>query len=158
MGLDIEALTESFALVAEQETALASRFYEILFERYPQTRAMFGPRVAQQAKMLTQALAAVVEHLEDSAWLGTTLHALGAKHVEYGVRDEMYDWVGECLIAALAEIAGPAFTPRVKDAWIAAYGAIAELMKRGAASVTVAPPQPRPIGSTRPAHQPSSSP
>ncbi len=134
--LDIEALETSFALVAAQETALAERFYAIFFERYPQVRPMFGRRsTAEQAKMLTQALAAVVEHLEDGKWLGDTLTAMGAQHVSYGVTDEMYDWVGECLIAALTEIAGDAFTPRVKTAWIDAFGAIAGAMKAGAASV-----------------------
>src|SRR5262245_2819137 len=140
MSLDIDALRESFAVVAERETALAVRFYELLFERYPLTKGMFRRSTDEQAKMLTQALAAVVVHLEDSAWLTATLPALGAKHVDYGVTDEMYDWVGQCLIAALAEIAGPAFTPRVKEAWITAYGAIAGLMKSGAAQVKALSP------------------
>ncbi len=134
MSLDVTALRESFALVASKELALATRFYEILFERYPAVKGMFGkarPQAAQ-AEMLTAALAAVVEHLEDGPWLQTTLSGLGNKHLDYGVTDEMYDWVGECLIAALADVAGDAFTPRVKDAWIGAYGAVASMMKAGA--------------------------
>jgi hemoglobin-like flavoprotein len=155
MSLDIDVLRDSFALVAERETAVALRFYEILFERYPQTRSMFRRSSVEQAQMLTQALVAVVEHLEDSTWLGSTLHALGAKHVEYRVRDEMYDWVGECLIAALEDCLGPAFSPRVKLAWIGAYGAVAGLMKAGAASVISS--QSRPPGSMQPARPQSSS-
>ncbi len=30
---------------------------------------------------------------------------MGAKHLDYGVTNEMYDWVGECLVATLAEVA-----------------------------------------------------
>ena len=133
MSLDTQALRESFAIVAVQETALARRFYEIFFERYPSVRAMFGRHSqAQQEQMLTQALAAVVEHADDAPWLASTLHALGAKHVGYGVEPKMYDWVGECLLAALADVAGDAFTPRVRDAWATAYGAIAGIMQEGA--------------------------
>src|SRR5512140_1386448 len=108
MGLNIILLRESFELVATANPAVVTRFYEILFERYPQTRQMFPTDgMAQQAEMLTGALVAVLDHLEDAPWLKDTLGALGAKHVGYGVTREMYDWVGACLIAALAETAGP---------------------------------------------------
>jgi hemoglobin-like flavoprotein len=61
--------------------------------------------------MLQQALVALIDHLEDASWLGETLSALGAKHLEYGVTDEMYGWVGECLLATLTEVAGKDWSP-----------------------------------------------
>lgn len=82
--------------------------------------------------MLQDAIVAVVDHVEDATWLTTTLHGLGGRHVGYGVTDEMYDWVGECLLATLAELAGEAWTPPVALAWTEAYGEIAGLMKEGA--------------------------
>lgn len=51
----------------------------------------------------------------------------------------MYDWVGDALVRALAEVAGDAWTPRVATAWTDAYGAIACLMMEGARSITVPP-------------------
>jgi hemoglobin-like flavoprotein len=133
MDLDIEALRDSFELIAERNPTITARFYEILFERYPQAKRLFG-RNSQKAQedMLTRALAAVLDHLEDAPWLSQTLQALGAKHVGYGVTEEMYDWVGECLLAALGEAAGPAWTPRVQLAWRNAYAAISGLMLTGA--------------------------
>ena len=137
MALQIETLRSSFALVIEKEPELTSRFYEILFERYPQVRPMFSPdRQKMQSRMLAQALAAVVDHLEDPDWLGETLEAMGARHVRYGVRDEMYGWVGESLLATLAEVAGDAWTPDLEAAWTDAYGAIAGLMIAGAQKAT----------------------
>jgi len=129
MGLNVSLLRESFDLVATANPAVVTRFYEILFERYPQTRPMF-PRdgMARQAQMLTSALVAVLDHLEDAPWLKDTLGALGAKHVGYGVTREMYDWVGASLIAALAETAGPKWTPELTGAWSEAYGAIVSMM------------------------------
>lgn len=133
MSLDVPALRESFALVVERAPHVTTRFYEILFERYPQVRAMFGGQVsARQQQMLTKALSAVIDHLEDGAWLGETLRGLGARHVDYGVRDEQYAWVGECLLATLEEVAAEAWTPRVAQAWTAAYGAVAGLCIAGA--------------------------
>jgi len=129
MALNVGLLRSSFEVVATANPAFIARFYEILFDRYPQTRAMFPPGgTARQAEMLTGALVAVLDHLEDAPWLRDTLGALGAKHVDYGVTREMYDWVGASLLATLAEVAGPAWTAELEAAWAEAYGVIVSLM------------------------------
>lgn len=132
MALDPQLLRSSFELVVERQPELTTRFYEILFERYPQVRPLFGRDTGHQAKMLTSALVAVIDNLEDATWLTTTLKAMGQKHVEYGVTNEMYDWVGASLLATLAEVAGSDWTPRLEAAWAEAYGAISGLMQQGA--------------------------
>jgi hemoglobin-like flavoprotein len=129
MALNVSLLRESFEVVATANPKFIARFYDILFERYPQTRGLFSPGgAARQAEMLTGALVAVLEHIEDAPWLQDTLGALGAKHVGYGVTREMYDWVGESLLATLAEVAGPAWTKELEAAWAEAYGVIVSLM------------------------------
>lgn len=134
MSLNVSLLRSSFDLVLERQPDLTPRFYEILFSRYPQVRPLFGRRSQQeQAKMLQEALVAVVDHLEDATWLEDNLRAMGRKHVEYGVTEEMYDWVGDSLLSTLAEVAGDEWTPELEAAWKEAYGAIASLMKAGAA-------------------------
>lgn len=135
MSLDIALLRSSFDLVVERSPTVTARFYEIFFERYPRVRPMFGAGPAaleRQQKMLTDALVAVLDHLEDAPWLTETLFALGKRHVGYGVADEMYDWVGESLLAALAEAAGDDWTSETAAAWAAAFGAIRDLMLKGA--------------------------
>ncbi|HVK76641.1 MAG TPA: globin domain-containing protein [Kofleriaceae bacterium] len=133
MTLDPTILRTSFALVVERKPDLTVRFYEILLARYPALAPMFArtPRAAQ-AEMLAQALGAVLDHLEDASWLAATLGALGRRHVGYGVTDEMYDHVGDALLATLAEVAGDDWTPAVAEQWTLAYGAIAGMMKAGA--------------------------
>jgi len=138
MSLDVALLRSSFDLVIERSPFVTRRFYEIFFTRYPQVRPMFGGGPAaleRQQRMLTDALVAVLDHLDDAPWLEQTLVSLGRKHVGYGVRDDMYAWVGECLLAALAEAAGDDWSPAIAAAWTAAFGAIAGLMLRGAAEV-----------------------
>ena len=135
--MSVQLLRDSFELVTAREPALIARFYEILFARYPQSRRLFGrnSRPAQE-KMLAGALVAVLDHIEDAEWFVTTLGALGAKHVEYGVTEEMYGWVGECLLAAIAEAAGPHWSPELEAAWSGAYAAISGAMIEGARSAT----------------------
>jgi len=130
--MDIALLRSSFELVVDRNLHLVARFYEIFFARYPQVRPLFGRSSrGRQEQMLTSALVAVLDHLEDPAWLESTLGALGEKHVAYGVTDEMYGWVGECLLAAIAEAAGPDWSPALEAAWTAAYGAISGAMLAG---------------------------
>ncbi len=136
MSLDVITLRESFDLVVSRAPDMTRRFYAILFERYPQVRPLFGRSTEKQEQMLTRALVAVLDRLEDGIWLGDTLRALGAKHVDYGVTEEMYPWVGDALLATLAEVAGEAWTPQVEKAWTDAYGAIAGLMLDGARRTT----------------------
>lgn len=135
MSLDVESLRSSFALVTERDPDFTQRFYNILFERYPQAKALFTRNsLAVQQRMLAEALTAVVEHLEDSEWLTETLGAMGARHIEYGATAETYDWVGECLLATLAEVAGDDWTPELNTAWADAYNAVVSLMLAGAGS------------------------
>ena len=138
MSLPVALLRESFDLVLEREPELTRRFYEIFFARYPQVVPMFGRNTrVQQERMLAQALGALLDHLDDATWLTSALPALGAKHVAYGVTDEMYDWVGECLLAAMANAAGELWTAELAAAWSAAYGAVAGLMQQGARELAV---------------------
>ena len=95
--------------------------------------------------MLTQALVAVLDHLEDAPWLVNTLHGLGARHVNYGVTDEMYDWVGDSLLATIREVAADDWNDELEKAWGDAYGAIANLMQEGARLAAASTPGPPPL-------------
>lgn len=130
MSLNAPLLRSSFELVVTRQPKLVHRFYEILFDRYPQVKPLFGRNApAKQEEMLTAALVAVLDHIEDAPWLVATLGQLGAKHDQYGVTPEMYGWVGASLLAALAEAAGTDWSPALETAWTDAYGAIVGLMQ-----------------------------
>jgi hemoglobin-like flavoprotein len=131
--MDKQLLSASLLLVAGEEDALTRRFYEILFERYPGVQPMFARDVRAQASMLTEAIVAVLDHLDDSDWLTTSLASLGVKHAGYGVTADMYPAVGECMIAAMSERGGADWTPEMTAAWTEALAAVSVLMLAGAA-------------------------
>jgi hemoglobin-like flavoprotein len=134
MSLNVPLLRSSFELVIDRQPELTPRFYEIMFSRYPQVQPLFGRNARkQQAEMLQQALVAVMDHLDDAAWLTGTLEAMGRKHIDYGVTNEMYAYVGDSLLSTLAEVAGADWSPELQQAWSDAYAAIAGLMQQGAA-------------------------
>jgi hemoglobin-like flavoprotein len=97
-----------------------------------------------QQKMLQDAIVAVVDHVEDAAWLQEQLFAMGRRHKDYNVTPEMFGWVGESLLATLAEIAGPAWSPEIAQAWADAYGAITGLMLEGYKSLETSWARPQP--------------
>lgn len=132
LALNVPLLRGSFELVVERNPNLTDRFYEILFDRYPQAKPLFGRNSERaQSQMLTEALVAVVDHLEDAPWLVANLGALGKRHEGYGVTPEMYGWVGASLLATLAEVGANEWTPEVNAAWTEAYGAIVNLCLSG---------------------------
>jgi hemoglobin-like flavoprotein len=129
MSLNVPLLRSSFELVTTRQPDLTHLFYDELFTRYPQAKPLFNENNrAKQEKMLTDALVAVLDHLEDAPWLVNTLAGLGQKHVGYGVTAEMYNWVGESLLATIAKVAANDWSKELEEAWTAAYGAIVSMM------------------------------
>jgi hemoglobin-like flavoprotein len=135
MSLNAALLRESFSAAVEREGQVTARFYELLFSRYPQVKPLFSRNApAKQQEMLQEALLAVLDHLEDGAWLEETLGNMGQQHVAYEVKAEMYPWVCECLIAALADAASDSWSAPHEQAWTEALSAVSQLMLAGAAS------------------------
>lgn len=129
--MDQELLTESLQLVDGQEQVLTTRFYEILFERYPEVRPLFSDDVRPQAEMLRESILAVLDHLYDAVWLRDNLGALGRAHAGRGVTAPMYDAVAECMIAAMEELGGENWTSAMTAEWTTALGAVSTLMQAG---------------------------
>jgi hemoglobin-like flavoprotein len=136
MGLDSKVLRESFAMLSAREPELTHRFYDFLFARHPEVRFLFHTRpMAAQARLLRDALVALLEHVDDQRWLEAYLTPLGARHAVYGVTDEMYDWVGRSLLDTFAEVGGADWTATMASAWSEAYASVAQIMKQGALQV-----------------------
>ncbi|HJN45276.1 MAG: globin domain-containing protein [Vicinamibacterales bacterium] len=139
MALEVQLLRDSFVALTPRHGELLQTFYDTLFERYPQVRPLFAKNdMSEQRKNLGEAPALVVANLERPDVLTQTLHRMGARHVAYGAEPPHYDAVGECLLHALAVTAGPLWNDELADAWAGAYGAVADLMKQGAAQTAKA--------------------
>ena len=130
-----ELIRSNFAIVVERAPDIVERFYARLFTEQPQLKALFGRRSEKaQAEMLTGALIAVVEHLEDASWLENTLAPMGDKHRTYGVKDEMYPMVAGALVGALKDVSGTEWSAEVEAAWLGALTFVANTMIAGTGS------------------------
>jgi len=136
MNLDLQALETSFDLVAPRGRELVDVFYTRLFAAAPAVRPLFARTDFERQKaMLLDALVLLRRSLANLPAIVPTLHRLGARHVAYGARPEHYPVVGEVLITAMAEIAGPAWRPEYERAWGVAFGIVAGAMLEGARAV-----------------------
>ncbi|TAK06419.1 MAG: methyl-accepting chemotaxis protein [Candidatus Manganitrophaceae bacterium] len=132
MGLQVELLEKSFKLVAPQGERVVTRFYERIFQAYPEVRSLFkGVPMEMQRKKLLASLILVVQNLRHPDRLTKALHQLGSRHQGYGVKPAHYDAVAKVLLEVLAEFAGSAWTPEVKQAWTDALGVIKTVMLEG---------------------------
>ncbi|MCC6621690.1 MAG: flavohemoprotein [Deltaproteobacteria bacterium] len=130
-------LRESFDIALSRDDDFPNLLYDILFHRHPELEALFlrNTRSAQR-KMFGATLAAIVDHDGDVAWGESHLFKMGRTHVDYGVTAEMYPYVGDALVEALAEVCAETWTPEHEGAWRAAFADVTRHMLAGAAAAT----------------------
>jgi hemoglobin-like flavoprotein len=124
----IEQVQASFAQVEPIADQAAALFYRRLFETAPEVRALFKGEMHAQGRKLMAAIATVVNSLGDIAAVAPAVCDLAKRHVVFGVRPEHYELVGAALLWTLEQGLGDDFTPAVSSAWVAAYGALSEMM------------------------------
>jgi len=140
MAIDIAKLQQSFRKLTPKADLLAINFYDTLFDRYPETLALFSnTRFPEQREKLIRSLALVIRNIERPEFLSAYLMGLGAIHVAYGVKPAHYEAMGECLLSALAVTAGKLWDAETEQVWREAYQMIADTMLAGAERITLPP-------------------
>jgi methyl-accepting chemotaxis protein len=138
MSLDLQALETSFDLIAPRGDELMDEFYSRLFDSAPGVVPLFAATdLARQKAMLLSTLVLLRKSLRNLDAIVPTLQKLGARHVAYGALPEHYPVVGEVLIASMAAIAGPAWSPEYASAWSDAFAVVAGAMIEGATQASL---------------------
>lgn len=138
----MDLVQQSFRLIETIIDDAAGLFYDRLFEIDPSLQRMFHRSRRDQARLLAQTLTVVVKGIDRPTQLRGAVQALGRRHAGYGVRDEHYETVGKALLWTLEAGLKDAFTPEVRDAWVAAYSWLAYTMRRAANSLDDTDTQP----------------
>ncbi|MFQ5660203.1 MAG: methyl-accepting chemotaxis protein [Gammaproteobacteria bacterium] len=129
IGLDVELLEQTFAVLKDQGEQLVARFYEELFRRYPGVKRLFNHTdQKQQEKKLLAALQLVVDNLRNPEVLANALADLGKRHQGYGAVQEHYTAVATTLLEVMKEFAGDAWSDAVQAAWSEALNTVATIM------------------------------
>ena len=129
----IKLVQDSWEKVVPISETAAELFYGKLFELDPSVRSMFKGDMKEQGRKLMAILNTAVNALTKLDTIVPAVQDMGRRHVDYGVKDEHYDTVGEALIWTLGAGLKDDFTEETKDAWIAVYTLVANTMKEAAA-------------------------
>lgn len=123
----IDLVQQSWAKV--QDMDVAALFYRRLFERDPSLRALFKADMTEQGRRLTHMIDLAVSCLSSFDRIVPTVQAMGRRHAGYGVTEAHYAAVAGALLWTLEQGLGADFSGETRDAWIAAYAAIAGTMQ-----------------------------
>ena len=133
MTVQGELLETSLQEIVLHGEAFVTAFYERLFTRFPETRALFAATdMFEQRKKLQRTLALIVEHIQHPEVLSGMLRELGKRHVTYGIRPEHYPLVGTVLLETFADFLGKRWTQAHHDAWVKGFDAVSSIMLQGA--------------------------
>ena len=130
----IGLIKESWAKVYPIADKAAELFYAKLFELDPELQKLFPTDMTEQGRKLMTMINVAVSSLDNLAAVVPAVQESGRRHVNYGVKDEDYDTVGEALIWTLGAGLGDDFTDDVKQAWVEVYTLLAATMKEAANS------------------------
>jgi methyl-accepting chemotaxis protein len=132
-SLNISLLEDTFSALAPKAENIVQRFYDELFNRYPDVKPMFANvSLEDQQKKLVSALKLVINNLRNPEALESALAELGQRHKGYGAEAVHYKAVIETLLDVLKEAAGSQWTPEVHQAWNDALQIVSTKMQNSA--------------------------
>jgi nitric oxide dioxygenase len=123
----LETVRSSYAMLGDAR-AMAAEFYRRLFDAEPTARELFVQAPDVMAVKFAAELDAIVEAITSYETFAPRVHALGVRHVDYGVQTHHYVAVGEALIGALAVHLDEVWDSDLEAAWRRAYNLVAEMM------------------------------
>lgn len=120
-------LKESWSLVEDQRGEIGQHFYARLFLADPRLRDLFPVQLDEQRAALVNAVATVVQAIDDADRLDEYLAALGRAHRKFAVRPEHYDVFGRVLVESLRALTDT-WCDEYDQAWREAYDLVADRM------------------------------
>jgi serine phosphatase RsbU (regulator of sigma subunit)/hemoglobin-like flavoprotein len=133
--VDVAAIRTSFDLVLVRSDEFAARFYELLFEDFPDTVPLFsGVDIVRQRKKLFAMLTLVVTHLDRVDVVHPVLRELGRRHVGYGVPDAFYGAFVTTFLKTLGESLPGSWSRDLAESWRTALDQICDVMISTSAS------------------------
>ncbi|MBC8353191.1 MAG: hypothetical protein H8E66_14435 [Planctomycetes bacterium] len=112
-------LNDSISDILDSDLRFGRSFYSTFFKRYPQVEKYFdGVNLHRQAAVLTMTLL-VIENYRTAQRpaMSTYLRELGARHNEWDVPLEMYDYFRDSLLESLSQFHGKDWSDNLNSQW-----------------------------------------
>ncbi|MFK7795267.1 MAG: globin domain-containing protein [Gammaproteobacteria bacterium] len=121
-------LKDTEHLLWEKQVEVTTRMYEILFEKYPETKNLFQRFRSHQPNMFAAALMAHMMSLDEPEELLSLRVGICRNHVIAGVKEEHYPMLADALISAMRELLSEQMDENTIAAWEKWYYFLANLL------------------------------
>jgi hemoglobin-like flavoprotein len=99
-------------------------FYNRFFELAPDARSLFPGDIERQQLKLMDMIAAIVGALDQRETFQSLITSVGRQHAQFGAQSSHFVAFGNALMWSLERQFGAAFTPQLKEAWLALYDVV----------------------------------
>ncbi|KHN99850.1 flavohemoglobin [Metarhizium album ARSEF 1941] len=126
----IATVKSTVPIVRQYGKTITDTFYRNLLGAHPELKNYFSLKNQQsgaQSAALANAVFAYASHIDDLPKLSDAVERIAQKHASLFVKPDQYPVVGKYLLGAFAEVLGNALTPEIAEAWVAAYGQLADV-------------------------------
>jgi hemoglobin-like flavoprotein len=124
----IHLVQASWKRVAPVREEAAALLYAKLFRMDPRLKSLFKTDMREQGRQLAGMLGTMVANLARSDGPIPRVQELGRRHIGCNVKPDHYETMGAALLETLEAALEDDFTAEVRDAWAAAYAALATAM------------------------------
>ncbi|KAF7549549.1 hypothetical protein G7046_g8313 [Stylonectria norvegica] len=126
----IAIVKSTVPILKEHGKTITTTFYRNMLAAHPELKNYFSLRNQQtgaQQQALANSVLAYAQYIDDLPKITHAVERIAQKHVSLFIKAEHYPIVGQYLIGAIGEVLGPALTTDIKDAWVLAYGQLADV-------------------------------
>ncbi|MDF2189997.1 globin domain-containing protein [Paraflavitalea sp. CAU 1676] len=125
----IHLVKRSWTLVACMPAEEVGKlFYTRLFELAPHLQHLFKSPQPEQSRKLIAMINYVINRLDSLEDILDEVAKLAQRHVQYGVKEEHYQVVGQALLWTLEKGLDKFWHPALKEAWVVCYTTLSGAM------------------------------
>lgn len=119
--MDIRAIQQTWDELAGQRVMFIDTFYEHLFEKHPEYRALFPSLMMQQRERMVEMISSVARFADHIDLIRNYLLTVGAAHRRTGITRRHVENFKEAFVETLAAICEEIWEPRHEKAWRAVF-------------------------------------
>jgi len=124
----VELVKSTASAIEQNAEAITIRMYEVLFNKYPETKLIFENAASDQHRKLAFFVSTYAVNIDNLALLSDIVEKIATTHVNVAVKPEHYPMVGDAILMAMKDILGDTASDEVLQAWREAYFFLADIL------------------------------
>jgi NAD(P)H-flavin reductase/hemoglobin-like flavoprotein len=137
---DTTLIKGSFARASADQALMMELFFARLFAANPEIRVLFPLAMTATRHAVYDALARLIQVIDEPADCQQLLGQLARDHRKFGVKEKHYRPFFDALLATVEQLAARAWTPQTAAAWQAALDHFAAVIRDAAAQDAISQP------------------